>query len=371
MNTKAFAGCFISKGMFHRLIWMIAIIPLFFLLWSCSDNRIQRITFLAMGGIPVEIIAQGIPQAELERAGDAAQKAIEQWEDEISLYRPNSVLNQLHQSPPGTPISLTPHAWEALEKAREAHRISGGAFDINVGPLIKLWKQAEHLNRLPTPQEIQTARQFLGFNHLHFDNLHRTVTLLSLPSESTPKPEIPLEIESIGPYLDLGGIAKGLFSEWILRNTRESLSESARKHGQKLIVNCGGDMYCYSFRPSITCTIGIQNPFGEGLWGDVLVREGAVVTSGTYERFFTIQNKKYCHIIDPTTGWPIETNLVSVTIIDPSGAMADALATTVFVLGEKQGFDLINARPDTEMIVIRADGSWTATEGIKNLIQRH
>ena len=118
----------------------------------------------------------------------------------------------------------------------------------------------------------------------------------------------------------------------------------------------------------MVCEIGIRHPLREGLWGRLQIRNGSVVTSGTYERFFEIKGRRYCHIVDPETGHPVDSNLTSVTMYDPSGAMADALATSVFVMGEEAAWKLLESRPQSQMIVIRSDGTWKASPGLLPLL---
>jgi len=231
-----------------------------------------------------------------------------------------------------------------------------------VGPLISLWKTAEKNQVLPDQSTLSTVTSGIGFNRLQLDPVSRTVTYVSKSYDAGIVSDI---------KIDVGGIAKGLFAEWISRDITSRLPEKERNRAEKLIVNVGGDMVCRSYSDRAACVIGIQNPSGVGLWGSLSVRQGAVVTSGTYERHFDIKGKRYCHIIDPRTGYPIETNLVSVTILDPSGAMADALATTVFVLGEESGWNLIMSRPESEMVLIREDGEWRATPGIQESLTRY
>nr|HPQ42416.1 FAD:protein FMN transferase [bacterium] len=101
----------------------------------------------------------------------------------------------------------------------------------------------------------------------------------------------------------------------------------------------------------------------------VHLERGAVVTSGTYERHFLIGGRKYCHIVDPETGRPVTTDLVSVTIVDRSGARADALATTIFVMGEERGRRLIESLDETEMVVIRNDRSFSITPGLEDRLE--
>ncbi|MBN1356955.1 FAD:protein FMN transferase [bacterium] len=315
----------------------------------------HREVFSAMGGIPVKIVGKGFSSGQMQAAAAAARASIEQWENDLSFYHENSLINRMRKSP-GQAVPVPEDIWRTLVYARDAFQISDGAFDITVGPLIALWKQAEKEQKPPDAETVRAVKAGIGFNRLRLDPAAKTVELTAAGGDDAGWSET---------RIDIGGIAKGMFAEWIVQNIDRGLNPKQRVKAEKLIVDVGGDIYCRSYRPGSECIIGIQNPFGEGLWGSLEVDRGAVVTSGVYERFFEIQGNRYCHIVDPRTGYPIETDLVSVTILDPSGAMADALATAVFVLGEDRGWEIVNSRPETEMVLIRSDGSSRVTPGIR------
>jgi len=224
-----------------------------------------------------------------------------------------------------------------------------------------MWKESEITQKVPDEAQIAATLMWTGFHHL---DLHA--------SEHAIRFNSPKQGTEAGLFqIDVGGIAKGLFAEWICEEISRAIPEKIRSRAEKLVVDVGGDIYCRNFDPEIKCIVGIRSPDGVNLWGTLEIGTGAVVTSGTYERFYTINGIRYCHIIDPRNGQPVETNLSSVTILDPSGALADSLATTVFVIGEEKAWDLIKSRTGTDMLVIREDGSWKASEGIEKRLQRN
>ncbi|MBN1879215.1 FAD:protein FMN transferase [bacterium] len=327
---------------------------------GCRSERLSR-SFYAMGGIPVTITVTGMRAPLLQELTGRAQISVEEWESELSMYRPGSAVNQLMKQK-NRPVTFSPRGWEALSAARNAERITNHAFDITVGPIIRLWKSSARENRMPTPEQIRDALRISGFEHLIFNEEQQTVTA----GEFAEDPDVS-EIDTDDVIIDVGGIAKGLFAEWICKDILAGLPASDAKELRKLTVDVGGDVYVHSFSDKNPCEIGIRNPFSPNpsdLWGKVGLLEGAIVTSGTYERAFEINGHRYCHIVNPQTGYPVETNLVSVTIIDPSGAMADALATSVFVMGENKARELIDSRSGTDMLIIRNDGSYYCSPGI-------
>lgn len=304
-------------------------------------------TFLAMGGIPVEIVVNGISRESLGKYVASVKEMVAKWESELSRYNDESLINRIVRTP-GQPVILEPHLFDVFSAAATAYELTNGAFDITVGPIIALWKNAEKRNVLPDETEIAQAVARTGFKHLQLDEKKHSVTLLTE-----------------GIQIDVGGIAKGLFAQWIAEEIHREAKRNLNETLKKLLVNPGGDMFCLTPDREAVCTVGIQDPFGPGVWGELRVRNTAVVTSGTYQRHFEINGRQYCHIVDPRTGRPIETHLRSVTIVDPSGAMADALATACFVLGEPACWEMLAKREESAAIVIRDDRSWKASESIR------
>jgi FAD:protein FMN transferase len=350
--------CFMSN--FSNNKWKSAICFLCFAVWLSACQPAKKTgTIYALGGIPVNIITVGLNDDSLDRITQIAKISIEEWESELSMFRSESVVNQLAQKA-GEPVFFSSYAWEALQLAIQAETVTDRAFDVTVGPVIRMWRHAEQNNTLPNEQQIRQALSYTSFEQLVLDDKNRSVYLKVLETESLS------EFQSRF-VLDFGGIAKGLFSEWLSRSLYDSLSANEKSRLEKLLVDIGGDMYVKSMSDEKPCRIGIRNPFDPtALWGIIELVHGATVTSGTYERFFEIDGTRYCHIVNPETGWPIETDLVSATIVDPSGAIADALATAVFVMGEEKAIDLINSLPQTEMVLIRSNGTHYVTEGLKH-----
>ncbi|MDI3535253.1 MAG: FAD:protein transferase, partial [Thermosediminibacterales bacterium] len=162
--------------------------------------------------------------------------------------------------------------------------------------------------------------------------------------------------------LDLGGIAKGYAADEVSKILKEN-------HVKHAIVNLGGNVLAYGNKPDGSkWRIGIQKPFAPrgDYAGVVSVINKAVVTSGIYERYFEENGKIYHHILDPETGYPVENNLMSVTIITDKSIDADSLSTSVFAMGLKEGLNLIEKLDNTEAIFITKDSKIYLTSGLKN-----
>jgi len=141
-----------------------------------------------------------------------------------------------------------------------------------------------------------------------------------------------------GMALDFGGLAKGYIVDLAAKVMRE-------KGVSKGVVDAGGDIYAFKF--------GIQDPFySEAIIGSIEVGEGAIVTSGDYERFVEIDGKKYSHIIDPKKGVPSESGVISATVVGGDAANADALATSIVVMGLQKGIELIKKAQGVEAIIV-------------------
>jgi len=253
-----------------------------------------------------------------------AFKIIEEVEQLMSDYNPKSEISLLNRKGES---KVSPWTKEVIRKAIEFSRITKGAFDITVGPLVDLWKKAEREKKVPTQEELKKVCSLVGYKNILVED-----DKISFKAE--------------GMRMDLGGIAKGYAVDKAI--------EVLRKRGVKnALVNAGGDIYCLGEGPRGKWRIGIQHPRQEReIVGIIRISNRGVATSGDYRRYYLIQGKRFGHIINPLTGWTVQDNPMSVTIIAPDATTADALATCVFVLGTEEGMDLINSLPRVEGMII-------------------
>jgi len=146
--------------------------------------------------------------------------------------------------------------------------------------------------------------------------------------------------------IDLGGIAKGYAVD---KAVKKLLAENINS----CLINAGGQVFCLGDKFGRPWRVMIKNPHSQSQRGYLIeVKNMAVATSGDYEQFFLKDNKRYCHIINPKTGYPIQNNIVSVTVIAHDGLTADALATSIFVLGKEKGEELAKKFPDVKLKII-------------------
>ena len=255
-----------------------------------------------------------------------------------STYQPHSEISQLANLKPGSPRDLSAQMYTVFERSLYYSRLTDGAFDVTVGPLMNLWRTAAQRNTPPTSDQIATALKAVGYRNITLDSQARTITF------SQPHMSITLD-----------AIVKGYAADLALAAIRQAGARAA-------LIDLGGDVVCFGQPPGRPgWNIGIQNPFKPATTpmdtspGSVLatiaLTDAAVATSGNYQRTFTIQGRSYSQILDPRTGQPVS-QAPSVTIIAPTAADADALATACSVLPVAEALELINRIPHTEALLI-------------------
>jgi len=266
---------------------------------------------------------------------EAAFKQLEHIEALMSWRKEGSEIARVNRDAYTNPVRVSGPTFEVLQKSVEFSKLSEGAFDITVGPLMDLWRSAADTNRVPTEAELQQVHSKVGFEKLILDADNLTV-----------------RFAVDGMKLDLGGIAKGYAIDKAVEAMQKAGATGA-------MVDVGGDIRCFG-KPAgkDKWLIGLQNPAtakdamdtGTSLLALELT-DSAVATSGDYRRFVLIEGRRYSHILDTATGWASK-GLASVTVIAPSAADADALATAVSVMGLEKGLAFIERTPDVEAILI-------------------
>jgi thiamine biosynthesis lipoprotein len=309
-------------------LYLLAFIYCFFLTLSsgCSTKPYQRKMRLIMGTV-IEIVAQD------EQAIDKAFSEIERIDNLMSTYNPDSEISRLNRK---KKLKVSDEVLELIKKAKYFYEISDGAFDITVGPLVKLWNIKENMQReqgdirIPKEQEIKKALSYVGSKFIEIDEQNKIIKL--------KKKKV---------VLDLGAIAKGY--------AVDKAVEVLKKEGVKsALINAGGDIYCLGKKGRNYWVIGLKNPREMNSISEAFkLKDRAVATSGDYEQFFIYKNKRFSHIIDPRTGYPVDNSISSVTVFANDCLTADALATAIFVLGEEEGRKMAKNFKDIEIKIIK------------------
>jgi thiamine biosynthesis lipoprotein len=291
--------------------WICAAAILFlFLLSRAIGGELQRFEAVEphMGTlVRIQIYASG--EAAAKSAFRAAFDRIAELDAILSDYRPDSELNRLPRHP-------SPDLYRVLEAAQQLAADSNGAFDVTVGAVTRLWREARREQRLPDPAALRDALRHCGYRKLHLDPATRTLT-----------------VDDPAMRLDVGGIAKGYAAD-------EALSVLRRSGIRSALVAASGDL---AFSDPPPGRRGWRIDAGGGVQE---LSNAAVSTSGAAEQHLG----RYSHIVDPTTGMGL-TGSMTVTVIAPHGIDADGLATAVSVLGEERGMALIRTRSGASAIL--------------------
>ncbi len=267
------------------------------------------------------------PRQPLRWASEALD-LVHLLEDQMSVYRPHTELSQLNRVAASRPVQVEERLFELLCRAREIWRDTDGCFDPTSGPLIALWRQCRKEVRLPTESELAERLALVGMQHVVFPC---SPTLRVGTDELTPDAEsraTDVTFERAGVELNLGSIGKGYALDRAAEILVEhDLTEWLLQGGHSSVIARGG----HNGLPG--WPVGLRNPLlPQRRLGTILLCDQALATSGTAVQHFRFEGKRYGHIIDPRTGWPTE-NMLSVTVLAPTAAEADALSTAFFVGG--------------------------------------
>ncbi len=252
----------------------------------------------------------------------------------MSTYIPGSEISRFNRLHSDRPYPVSPQFMEVLKLSLQINRESHGAFDVTVGPLVDLWGFGKKGERQSPPPEdqIEQIRSRVGSQFIHILND-------SMISKSNPESE-----------LDFSAVAKGYGVDEVTR----FLSQLGYKN---FIVEIGGEVEVRGFHFNNPWKIGIDRPQignqpGEKLEAILKLSNIAVATSGDYRNYFISGHHLYSHEINPATGYPIDNGVASVTIIAPSCALADAMATAIMVMGGKSGLAWVESKPKVETLII-------------------
>lgn len=300
---------------------------------SCSaaserSDALTRFTYTEyLMGVDARIVVYAPDKATAERACTAAFARIADLDSMMSDYRIDSELMRLCDKAGGPAVKVSPELFKALQRAMEVSRLSDGAFDVTVGPLVRLWRKARKAGALPAPDEIDQARRLVGWRKVILDRRAQTVRLAVK-----------------GMKLDLGGIAKGYADD-------EAQIVLEKNGIRRALVEMGGDIVV-SGPPPGEDGWKIRVPNAEGGHGPVDMRfvNTAISTSGDTEQFVLIGGKRYSHVVDPRTGQAL-TNRVEVTVVAQDGLTSDPISTALSVVEPRKRSRLVNAYPGTKMWV--------------------
>ena len=300
-----------------------------------TDESLQRYKFAQIHmGVPFTLRFYASDEAVATEASRAAFRRIKQLNAMLSDYDPESELMRLSATAgSGKAVKVSPELLLLLSRSQELWRRSEGAFDVTVGPVVRLWRKARRERKLPDASALAEARQAVGSQFMKIDVEAGTV-----------------ELTRPGMRLDLGAIAKGYAADKALRVLKE--------HGiSRALVDASGDIVVGDPPPETEgwrIAVAPLDREGREPAASLVISNAAVATSGDAYQHVEIDAVRYSHIVDPKTGLGLTTPN-SVTVIAPDGMTADALASTVSVLGPKLGLELIEQMKGTAALVVRLE----------------
>ena len=275
---------------------------------------------------------------DAQAALQEAEECIQQVEGLWSVTDKDSEIYQANHSG-GQPVTVSEETAEIISFALEMAQRTGGALDPTIYPVLTAWGFTTDSKQVPSQQQIAQLLEQVGYDRIRLNG-----TELTVPD---------------GMELDLGAVGKGY--------TADLVTEILRRHGvTSALISLGGNIQAIGSRPDGSdWRLGIRAPWESGNLGVLTVSDAAVVTSGGYENYFDDeQGNIYWHILDPSTGYPADSGLQSVTIVGREGKMCDALSTALFVMGAQSAEQYWRENGGFEMLLVTDSGEILITEGI-------
>ncbi len=284
----------------------------------------------------VSVTVYGETAKTTKAALDASFAEVERLESLLSATCKSSDIWRVNNGN-GVPVTVATETIELLTLSQRIAALSHGAFDVTIRPVSALWDFSADSPAVPPQDRLSAACKLVDYQKLTVSD-----TTVTLPAGG----------------LEPGGIAKGFIADKLRDLLKQQGVVSA-------LIDLGGNIVAVGDKEGQPFRIGVKNPLDvSSLCAIVNVRDDAVVTSGVYERGFTLDGVRYHHLLDPHTGMPVQNGLASVTILAANSAVADGLSTACFVLGETEGKALLKQFPDAQGIFVYADGSMTVSDGL-------
>jgi thiamine biosynthesis lipoprotein len=285
-----------------------------------------------MGGrFDITIVAKDSLSAEQNI--DEVIAEISRIEYLISDWKPSTQISEVNQNAGIRPVKVDKEVFELTQRALQFSKVTNGGFDISFAAMDRIWKFDGSMTEMPSAEAIKKSVEKVGYQNIILDSVNSTIFL-----------------KLKGMKIGFGALGEG----YATNKCKEMMLAKGIKSG---IVNGTGDMSTWGYQPNgKPWNIGITNPFHpEKLLGVIPLSKGAVTTSGSYEKFVVFDSKRYSHIINPTTGYPV-TGLCSVTVLGPNAETANGLSTSLMVLGKTDGLLLLDKFPDYSCIMITDNG---------------
>ena len=319
-----------------------AVSILFVLITTISNSQnVYKQTLKLMGSrFDISVVAEN--EAISNEYINIATNEIERIERFISSWDKNSQTSLINKNAGVSSVKVDEELFQLIQRSLKISKLTQGAFDISYASMDKIWKFDGSMKEMPPIESISRSVERVGYTNIILDEANKTVFL-----------------KLKGMKIGFGAIGKGYAAD----KAKELLQNKGVKAG---IINASGDLNAWGKQPDgKDWMVAIVNPLNkEKVFSWLPVENSAVVTSGNYEKYIKLNGELYSHIIDPRTGYPSK-GILSVSILAKSAELADALATSVFVMGVETGLDFINQLKGVECIIVNADNKVITSKNIE------
>lgn len=297
----------------------------------------SRGAYLMGGRFDIILVAKDSLTAE--RYIDTVIAEISRIEYLISDWKPQTQVSQVNANACIRPVKVDREVLELTERAIKMSELTHGAFDISFAAMEKIWKFDGSMTQMPTPEAVAKAREKVGYKNIIINRDSSTIFL-----------------KLKGMKIGFGALGEGYAGD----KCRQIMLEKGIIAG---LVNATGDIQTWGKNEKgVPWKIGINNPFKDNRLVAIVPIEGAITTSGSYEKYAMINGKRYAHIINPATGYPA-TGLTSVSVTGPSAEICNALSTSIMVMGKSKGKKLLKKFPQYKCLMISDKGKYVTANG--------
>lgn len=311
------------------VLFVISILSAYFHFRNlCKPEQFVKRSFPVMN-TSASITVYDLDAQSAEKALNAAQNKVYEIEKICNIFKQDSELSKLNSTAFKKEVVCSPLLWELMTESDRFYKVSGGSFDVTIRPLMTLWGFHRKRSTLPPEAEIQAVQPRIGWNKVKLDPAKKSV-----------------RFTVDGMSIDLGGIAKGFALD-------KAAAELMAAGVKRAVLDFGGNIRCIAPQEARAFRIGVKDPLHPAQTLTTLeLHQLSVATSGSYERFVTIDGKRYSHIMDPRTGKPVANGLVAATVITFRGVDSDALSTILFIDGESAASEICERFPGTGILLM-------------------
>lgn len=333
-----------NYNLLNLILWGIIILIIIVIITALYNGKkeygyFERTVFLL--GTMINLKIWG---GDGEEAIEEAIDKLNYIEDNMSAFKENSDIGKINSSK-GETVLVSKDSFDLIRKTIEYSDITEGAFDPTIRPLVKLWGIGAKDDYIPEKNEIIEELKLVNYKDIQFNINNRSIRLKNKKQS-----------------IDLGGIAKGYAADEVKSIFTKNGIKSA-------IIDLGGNVFVMGNKIDNTpWNVGVQDPYknrGEYV-GYLKLKDKSIVTSGYYEKYFEKDGECFHHIIDPKTGYPSDSIIVSATIVSDKSIDGDGLSTGIYILGVDKGIEIINNKEEIEGVIITENKKIYITSGLKD-----